>query len=275
MGAQAAYVIGNIAPLPGVGSVLNIGLAYAVGLGVGLVVALGTSGAHFSPSITIVRILFEGFPIFKGIRFIIAQILGAFLAALLVYVQWHDLISATEAGLMAAGKYDAINFTPQGVAGIFALYVLPGSHLGNVFLNEFVSDFVLGLAIYACLDPTNVLVPPAASPWIIAVAFAMAIWGFSPVGLAANPARDIGGRLAALCIWGTKANGGSYAAIAALTSIPATIVAYIAYEMFFVDSSRGIDAGHREFLTLHIQHLEKGEEASIEGSTAMSDLEKL
>lgn len=44
-----------------------------------------------------------------------------------------------EAALEAAGKLDAIMFTPSGPAGIFALYVAPGANLGNVFANEFFS----------------------------------------------------------------------------------------------------------------------------------------
>jgi hypothetical protein len=57
--------------------------------------------------------------------------------------------------------------------------------------------------------------------------------------VAANTARDVGGRLAAIAIWGTRANGGRYAAIAALTNIPATVSAYAFYEFFLKDSSRG------------------------------------
>jgi len=57
--------------------------------------------------------------------------------------------------------------------------------------------------------------------------------------VAANTARDVGGRLAAIAIWGTKANGGSYAAIAALTNILATLLAYALYEFVLKDSSRG------------------------------------
>ena len=57
--------------------------------------------------------------------------------------------------------------------------------------------------------------------------------------VAANTARDVGGRLAAVAIWGTKANGGRYAAIAALTNIVATLAAYASYEFIFKDSSRG------------------------------------
>lgn len=56
--------------------------------------------------------------------------------------------------------------------------------------------------------------------------------------VAANTARDLGGRLVAITIWGTKANGGRYAAIAALTNILATVAAYAFYELVLKDSSR-------------------------------------
>lgn len=58
--------------------------------------------------------------------------------------------------------------------------------------------------------------------------------------VAANTARDVGGRLVAITIWGTRANGGRYAAIAALTNIVATVAAYALYEFVFKDSSRGM-----------------------------------
>lgn len=42
-----------------------------------------------------------------------------------------------------------------------------------------------------------------------------------------------------LTIWGKAASGGSYAAIAALTNIPATICGALFYEFVFADSARG------------------------------------
>ncbi|KAG8213009.1 hypothetical protein J3R82DRAFT_11397 [Butyriboletus roseoflavus] len=53
------------------------------------------------------------------------------------------------------------------LGGIFALYVLPGTNLHRVLLNEFMVDFVIGLSISASIDPTNHMVPPAAAPWVI------------------------------------------------------------------------------------------------------------
>lgn len=254
MGAQAAFNLGNLAQIPGLGSVFGVGMSYAVGLGLGLVVAAPSTPPHFSPSITLVRVLFDGFPLTKAFRFVVAQLLGGYVAALLVYAQWRNTILEVEAALLAAGKFDAVNFTSQGVAGIFALYA--SGDLRWVFLNEFVNDFVLGIIVFACLDPTNFLAPPAAGPWMIAFGFGIAIWGFSPAGLSANAARDVGGRLAALTIWGMPASGGRYAAIAALTTFPATVLAFIFYEIFFTDSARVIPSGTREYIRAHAAHAE-------------------
>jgi hypothetical protein len=71
------------------------------------------------------------------------------------------------------------------------------------------------------------------------ISSATVIWGYAPIGLAANSARDVSGRLAAITIWGTQASGGTYAALAALTNIPATVIAAAFYEFFLSDSSRG------------------------------------
>ncbi|KAF7433811.1 hypothetical protein PC9H_005777 [Pleurotus ostreatus] len=198
VGATAAFVVGNILGLENVGSVLGIG--------------------------------FAGFPPLKAARYIVFQIFGGYIACLLVYAQWRDMILAAEAALTAAGRLEEVQFTAMGTGGILALYAPPGAHLGLTFVNEFVTDFVLALAIWACLDPTNALVPPQAAPWVISFAYAMAIWGFATPGLAANAARDLGGRFAAMSLYGTKASGGAYAAIAALTSIPATLLAAFTYE---------------------------------------------
>jgi glycerol uptake facilitator-like aquaporin len=87
-----------------------------------------------------------------------------------------------EAGLLAANQLSAVQFTPQGPAGIFGLYAPPQSNLAIVFWNEFSCDFVLGLAIWGCLDPTNIFAPPAAIPFVVGLTYATVIWGFSPIG---------------------------------------------------------------------------------------------
>lgn len=70
-----------------------------------------------------------------------AQILGALIACALVYTQWKSLILEAEAALLKSGAavFAATQFTPNGPAGIFAFYLLPGQTIGSVFLNEFVN----------------------------------------------------------------------------------------------------------------------------------------
>jgi len=41
--------------------------------------------------------------------------------------------------LVENGLYDTMMFTPDGPGGIFALYVLPGTNLHRVLLNEFMT----------------------------------------------------------------------------------------------------------------------------------------
>jgi len=234
--------------------VLQVGFGYAFVIVLALVICASTSGGHFNPCVTIAFVIFRGFPPLKAVRYIAAQIFGAYVACLLAYAQYKDLIKEVTAGLQALGLFNSIMFTPQGPAGIFALYVTPGSNLGRVFLNEFVTDTVVAIAIWACIDPTNFLVPPAAAPWVIGFVYAVAIWGFSPVGLAINSGRDVGGRLAAISIWGTRASGGHYAALAALTNIPAMLLGVVIYEFFLVDSGRVMPTYHVEYMNAHKLH---------------------
>ncbi|KAJ7736039.1 putative aquaporin 2 [Mycena maculata] len=258
VGSQAGWVLGNILKEVGISSVFQIGFAYACGIVLAIVICSGTSGGHFNPCITIVQVLFKGFPPLKAVRYIAAQILGGYIACLLIYLQYRTLITGIEATLgpvVLAG----INFTPSGPAGIFALYVAPGSSLGHVFVNEFVCDFMLAMTIFGAVDPSNILIPPSSTPFVIGLAYAVAIWGFSAVGLSANAARDLGGRLAAMTIYGKEAAGTpGYAAIAALTNIPATILAAVVYELMFVDSDRVIPQHHREFHDVHALHKRHG-----------------
>jgi len=254
MGANMAYVVPNILGLENVGSILTIGFGYGMGIVLALCIFAATSGGHFNPCVTISFCVYRGFPWRKAPQYILSQIFGAFIAGLLVYAQWRDLILEAEALLASKSLLEATLFTSQGPAGVLALYAPPGSNLGYVWLNEFVTDTMIGLAIWACLDPTNAFVPPAAAPWAIAFTYSAAIWAFATPALAANTARDLGGRLAAMTIYGTKANGGTYAAIASLTSIPAMLFAATIYEFILADSSRVVPPAQRNFVRGHMLH---------------------
>ncbi|KAF8583722.1 aquaporin-like protein [Ramaria rubella] len=254
VGVTAAFNIGNLAKEAGIGSLFTVGFGYAIGIVLAVSIGGPASGAHFNPCVTIAQCVWRGFPIKKVPIYIFFQILGAYFGCFLVYGQYRTTLKLLEEGLIASGQYDTVQFTTNGVAGIFALYVAPTANLRDTFMNEFFVDFFLGLVIWGALDPTNFFVPPAAAPWVIGFAYAAAIWGYAPAGLSANSARDLGGRFMAMTVWGKAASGGSYAAIAALTNIPATLLATFVYELVLTDSSRVLPRAQQEFLNGHKAH---------------------
>lgn len=277
MGSQVGWIFQNIANQPGLSSIFQIGMAYACGIFLAISVCAGTSGGHFNPCISIVMALFKGFPKRKAARYIVAQILGAYIAGLCVYAQWKEFIVLAEGGLVKAGAFETVMFTPNGPAGAFANYLTPGQTLARVFMNEFVNCFVVAIVIWACIDPSNGFVPPSMGIVIIAFAYGAVIWGSGVPGVSLNAARDIGGRLAAMTIWGMQAKGTSYAAISALVNIPATIFSVMVYEIFLTDSDRVIDAAHLEYGRVHANHLRLGHSAIgathvKNGSNSVGDL---
>jgi len=257
VGANISFILNNLGQQPGLGSLFQVGAGYAAGIVLALTVCVATSGGHINPCVTIAFAIFRGFPWKKVPYYIVSQIIGAYVACLVIYLQYKDVIVQLEEALIAKGEFDAIWFTPNGIAGAFALYANPGKPLGLIFWNEFVVDFMLAIVIWACLDPSNFISSPTTSPWIIAFAYAAAIWGYGPANIAANSARDVGARLMALTIWGTQAAGGPYAAIAALTNIPATLLAALTYELLHHDSSRVVAPAHQEALAAHKAHLDR------------------
>ncbi|KAJ7735827.1 putative aquaporin 2 [Mycena maculata] len=263
VGSQAVYVLGNILKVTNASSVLQIGLAYACGILLAIMVCSATSGGHFNPAITVTQLVFHRFPPLKGLRYLIAQLLGGYIACLLVYVQYKSLIVDAELALLAAGPgiSESVFYTPSGPGGIFALSLPAGSNLGRAFVNEFVVDFILGTVIFASLDPTNTLIPPSFGPVVISLAYAVAIWSFSANGLAANAARDLGGRFTALTIWGMPGMSPSVPSCWWLVrgdrrtyEIPATLLACVMYELMLSDSDRVVPGAHLEVINAHKNH---------------------
>jgi len=257
VGANISFILNNLGQQQGLGNLFQVGCGYGIGIVLALTVNVATSGGHINPCITIAFAIFRGFPWKKVPMYIISQLIGAYVGCFVIYLQYKDAIKGLETVLIETGKFDTVMFTPNGIAGAFALYANPGKPLGIIFWNEFVVDFMLALVIWACLDPSNFIASPRSAPWIIAMAYAAAIWGYAPANLAANSARDVGARLMAMTIWGRQAAGGPYAAIAALTNIPATLLAALTYEFLHHDSSRVVAPAQAEQIRAYQAHLDR------------------
>ncbi|CAE6438370.1 unnamed protein product [Rhizoctonia solani] len=270
VGATAALVITTAAHEENLGGLLNVAIAYGFGIAFAIITAASTSGGHFNPCVTIAFCLFRGFPLRKVPRYIFAQCVGAFIASICVWGQYHRELGLITNALKAAGK-EAQIFSSSGPAGVIAIFPAAGASMGRVFLNEFIVDFfVVGvrllwnllshyitntflatfnrIVVWACLDPANPFVSAASVPFAIGMAYTAMIIGYVPGTIATNAARDFGARCAAAAIWGRDAFPSPYSAISTLANIPAMLCAVLFYEFFLSDSSRVV-VSHAE--TLH------------------------
>jgi glycerol uptake facilitator protein len=184
------FGVGVVAQVVGGGIGDHDSIAWAWGLGVmlGVYVAGRISGAHLNPAVTVALAAFKGFEWRKVLPYVLAQTLGAFVAALLVRWNYTEVLHAADPGLTIKTQ------------GVFS--TLPGNGTLPVgewgaFRDQIIGTAILLFLILAITDAAGT--PPLANlaPFIIGllvVGIGMA-WGTN-AGYAINPARDLGPRLA-------------------------------------------------------------------------------
>jgi glycerol uptake facilitator protein len=172
----------------GLGDHDSIAWAWGFGVVFGVYVAARLSGAHLNPAVTIAFAAFKGFSWRKVIPYSLAQILGAFVAALLVRWNYNDVLLAKDPALTIKTQFVFSTLPGNGS--------LPVSH-GSAFLDQIIGTAILLFLIFAVVDTLNTAPGANMAPFIIGlivVAIGMA-WGTN-AGYAINPARDLGPRLA-------------------------------------------------------------------------------
>ena len=179
---------------------ITIGWAFAVIVAV--YVSAGVSGAHLNPAVTIALALKRGFSWGKVLPYIGAQMVGAFLGALGVYLCYYT-------GLKEAGLPNVWCTGPGSVFGnTFWGAASSGSTGGYTFVNAFICEIfgtaVLLWGILASGDSKNTGLMHNLGPFLVGgtvLAVGLSLGG--PSGYAINPARDLGPRLFGL-VSGTK-----------------------------------------------------------------------
>lgn len=182
------------------GSILEIHLAWGLGVAMGVYVAGGISGAHLNPAVSLAMAVRGGFPWRKLPAFVAAQFAGAFIASTVVYINYREAFNAFDGGVRQVTG-------PHATAGIFATY--PQSYLSTFpggFVDQVVGTALLLLLICALTDGDNLAPPPRYAPPLIGLAVVVIgqCFGFN-AGYAINPARDLGPRLfTAIAGWGSE-----------------------------------------------------------------------
>ncbi|RKT88507.1 glycerol uptake facilitator protein [Saccharopolyspora antimicrobica] len=186
--------------------IVAFGWGFAVVFGV--YVAGGVSGAHINPAVTLAFAVRRAFPWRKVVPYVVAQVIGAFLAAALVFATYSWAINAfnAEAGLPRDQSLDTF--------AIFATF--PAEYFGGSWwgplLDQVVGTAVLVLLIFALIDARNTAPAANLGPFLIGMVVTVIGLTFGPnAGYAINPARDFGPRLwTYLSGWGDIALPGSY-----------------------------------------------------------------
>jgi len=172
------------------GEYLSINIGWGLGVVFGMYVAAGVSGAHLNPAVTLALAVRRRFPWRKLLPFCAAQVVGAFVAAGVVYLTYLDALQHFDGGVrQVLGEH--------GTAGIFATY--PQTFLTPVIgglVDQIVGTALLMLCVFALTDQQNCAPVAYVAPILVgATVLAIGIAFGLNAGYAINPARDLGPRL--------------------------------------------------------------------------------
>ncbi|HXZ98724.1 MAG TPA: MIP/aquaporin family protein [Candidatus Binatia bacterium] len=191
------------------GDWLLITLGWAFAVMVGVYVAGGVSGAHINPAVTLALAVRRRFPWNHVIPYWVAQVVGAFLGAALVYWVYMSAIgNANDAFHIVPSAGNAL--TTYSIFATFPAAYFHGT-IGGPFVDEAVGTALLVLGVLAVTDARNTAPLSNLGPLIVGfVVFAVGTSFGANSGYAINPARDFGPRMFAwVAGWGQVAFPGT------------------------------------------------------------------
>ncbi len=195
-------------------------------LGWGLAVMAGVfvahaSGAHLNPAVSIGLAAAGLFPWENVLPYSVAQMIGGFVGAILVWIMYKDHFDATD--------------DPDGKLGTFCTMPAIDNKPRN-FLQEVVCTFVLVLLII-CLgtygsDVANIGGNSAWPVTMVIVSIGMSLGGVT--GYAMNPARDLSPRIAhaILPMKGKRDSGWGYSWVPVLGPIAGAVLAALVASLY-------------------------------------------
>jgi glycerol uptake facilitator protein len=149
------------------------GMAVAIAVYVALI-----SGAHINPAVTVGLASVGAFPWARVPGYIIAQLLGAFVGAVLVWITYYDHWKETDDPVLKLGVFSTI---PQ------IRNTVPN------FITEVIGTAMLLFGVLAIVTNADVALVPLSVGFLV-LAIGLSLGG--PTGYAINPARDLGPRIA-------------------------------------------------------------------------------
>jgi len=171
------------------GGLIAITTGWGLAVFVAVFMVTKYSGAHINPAVTIGLAVATSFPWYKVPVFILAQMIGAMMGAVTVYLFYKDHYDSTEDGVTKRASF----CTSPAIR-----------NKGRNFFSELIGTFVLVFAVLLIAGPTlesanleDVKVG-LGSLEALPVGFLVFVIGLSlggTTGYAINPARDLGPRI--------------------------------------------------------------------------------
>ncbi|ACA12380.1 MIP/aquaporin family protein [Xylella fastidiosa] len=197
--AAAMYILYD--PSPYQNAYWGLCICWGLAVTIAIYVTASVSGTHANPAVTLALALYRGFPWKKVLPYWAAQVIGAFIGAMIVYQLYSPVIdyyNHIHQLTRDAGGAAGVFFTSTGMA------ITPIHALGD----EIILTAFLIFGIFAITERFNEAAPTANSGALVIgllVATIGACMGYLE-GWAINPARDLGPRLFAfLAGWGESA----------------------------------------------------------------------
>ncbi|ARK29089.1 MIP/aquaporin family protein [Halalkalibacter krulwichiae] len=193
-GVVAGSVLNKTSSQQGGWIVITFG--WGLGLSIAIYAVGGISGAHLNPAVTIGFALIGEFPWTSIAPYILAQLLGAFIGAVLVWLHYYPHWKQTN----DKGAKLAVFSTSPSI-----------QHKPSNFFSEVFGTFILvmGLLAIGANDFTEGLNPLIVGLFVVVIGMSLG----GTTGYAINPARDLGPRIAhfLLPIDGKGKSGWTYA----------------------------------------------------------------
>lgn len=225
-----------------IGDLASAGIGWGLAVTVAVYAGASMSGAHFNPSVTLALAIRGRFPWNHTLQYIIAQILGGFLAAATLFAMYsgvfYDFVAKNNMVIGQKGSQLAmaifVPLTPHpGIVGMDEVAYAKVTLLQGA-MGEFVATFILMLAILFLLEMRSVNNP---IPWFFPVALGLVVIELvmieAPLSmLSLNAARDLGPRIMAWLVgFGSMAFPGPRNDIWVTTLVP--VVGAVAATYFF------------------------------------------
>ncbi len=273
-GSVAVAVVGltmsgrTVVIFQGAGGWMVIVWGWAMAVAMAVYVAGGVSGAHINPAVTLAQAIKGNLEWKKVIPYWVAQVLGAFSGALIVYLDYYKAID----------QWNLVHHVTRGSSGglttfsIFATFpaaYFHGSWVGPL-IDQIIGTAFLLIFVLAITDAKNLAVSSNVGPFVIGLAvLAIGISFGTGAGYAINPARDFGPRLMAwLFGWGKNAfpglGQGGYWWIPIVGPLVGAAIAVYIYQ-FFIEATLLYRTRHAEV------NSSQAEGGTLEEGTVQSD----